>query len=533
MSPQDVPPPRTASGEETRVRPLPLPAQTKGLVEPRVLFTMLRGHRLSFWLAGLIIALLAPMAFALLGTGRAIIGEMISLSFDVERASFIAALGVALLSSALTGFLSLRRSAAWLGAFLWFAVSYVWNFASQAQQPPIGPDGQAQTLAPHALTGVLLGLLAVGLLVTAAGATLGEATGRLLFPPLGALGAALLARIMPAMSASRADHADHLVSAPAVRALATAILLGVALAVGGSQLGAFLTFGVSNQLYEAPAFSGSTGRQHSREHGAVRQGVYSSAALGGERRPYSIYLPSSYDTFPDRRYPVLYLLHGSPGDHTNWFDAGHAVAAADALFAEGAMRETILVAPDGNGAVYRVSAWANSHDKRQRMEDSIATDLVSAIDSQYRTLPDRADRAIGGLSEGGYAAANIALHHPDVFGAAVPLSGYFVAENSSVFGPGPATAPYRTLNSPALYVQTPEGKSAARQVSFVIGVGTGDGTFYKAALAFAAQLRALGASVAYLEVSGGHSWTVWGQLLGQALRIVEPAPRWSPGHDKT
>jgi S-formylglutathione hydrolase FrmB len=265
----------------------------------------------------------------------------------------------------------------------------------------------------------------------------------------------------------------------------------------------------------------------------VRQGTFVSPALGGERKPFSVYLPPSYALFPDRRYPVLYLLHGSPGDHTNWFGAGHAVATADALFAAGVIRETILVAPDGNGAVYRVSAWANSYDKRQRMEDAIATDLVNSIDRQFNTLPDRAHRAIGGLSEGGYAAVNIALHHPDIFGAAVSLSGYFVADNSPVFGPSPPSASYRMLNSPALYVQTPDGQSAARRLSCIIGVGTADGVYYKAALAFVKQLRALGAPVAYVEISGGHSWNVWGQLLGQALRIVEPAPRWYPGHDKT
>jgi enterochelin esterase-like enzyme len=494
---------------------------------------MLSRHRrqVALWLGGFLIALLAPAAYAALGTDRAIRGEMLSLSFDVERAAFVAALGVALLSSALAGCLALRRSAAWLGGFVWFIVSYIWSFVLQAQHPPLGPDGLTQALAPDALNGVLLGLLAVGLLVTAAGATLGESTGRLLFSPLGALGAAFLARLTP--TAALKTGTKHTTSARALGALATAILLGLAVVIGGSQLGAFLTFGLSNQLYEVPALSGSTARGPAPEHGVVQQGAYTSAALGGERRPYSIYLPPSYDVFPDRRYPVLYLLHGSPGDHTNWFDAAHAATTADALFAAGVIRETILVAPDGNGAIYRVSAWANSYDKRQDMEDAVVSDLVAYIDSQYRTLADSAHRAIGGLSEGGYAAANIALHHPDVFGVAVPLSGYFVADNNPVFGPGPATAPYRARNSPALYVQTPEGKSAARRVAFVIGVGTGDGAFYKATLGFVAQLHALGASIEYLEVSGGHSWTVWGLLLGKALPIAEPPSHWYPGHDNT
>jgi enterochelin esterase-like enzyme len=476
------------------------------------------------------IAVIAPAALAALGIDRAVAEGMLSLSFDVERATFITMLGMALLSSMLAGFLGLRRSAAWVGGFLWFALGYVWAFAFQAQHPGAGPDGQPQILRQDTFVGVLLALLAIGLLVTAAGATLGEAAGRLLFPPLRILGVALLQRVRPYKGGDTAYQELRLTRA--LWWLATAAALGVALALGGSQIGQLLTFGLSNQLYES-ALTGSRAQGPLRTHGAVRQGAFVSPALGGQRRLYSIYLPPSYNVFPDRRYPVLYLLHGSPGGHTNWFGGGHAATTADALFAQGAIRETILVAPDGNGTLYRVSAWANSYDRRQRMEDAIATDLVHYIDSQYRTLADRADRAIGGLSEGGYAAANIALHHPDVFGVAVPLSGYFVADNNPLFGPGPATTPYRILNSPALYAQTKEGKAAARRVTFVIGVGKGDGSFYKATRAFVAQLRALGTSLSYLEVSGGHSWTVWGQLLGLALRVIEPAPRWYPSHDQT
>ena len=210
--------------------------------------------RFIAWFVAAFLAVLSPHAFAELGLDRAISEGLLSLSFDVERVTFITALGVALLSSALAGFVALRRTAAWVGGFLWFAFAYVWSFAVQVQHPGVGPDGQPQMLRQDALIGVLLALLAIGLLVTAAGATLGEAGGRLLFPPLRVLGLALLTRIRPRRPQGAVDPEARLVRS--LRSLATATVLGAALLIGGSQISQFLTFGVSNQLYE-PALSNS------------------------------------------------------------------------------------------------------------------------------------------------------------------------------------------------------------------------------------------------------------------------------------
>src|SRR5260370_42167030 len=127
---------------------------------------------------------------------------------------------------------------------------------------------------------------------------------------------------------------------------------------------------------------------------------------------------------------------------------------ANDLITAGKIRETIFVAPDGNGPDYRVSEWANSFDNRQRMEDSIVYDLVHEVDTHYRTLADPADRAIAGNSDGGFAAANIALHHPDVFDTVLSLGGSFVADDRPVFGVAPASIAYPRAKRPALYMTT-------------------------------------------------------------------------------
>src|SRR5262249_45228577 len=82
------------------------------------------------------------------------------------------------------------------------------------------------------------------------------------------------------------------------------------------------------------------------------------------------------------------------------------------------------------------------------------------------TAPSAASRT------GGFAAANIALHHPDVFSTVLSLGGYFVADNSPVFGVGAVAGAYRRINSPAMYATTPSGLQAARSLTIFLGVGT-------------------------------------------------------------
>ncbi len=450
--------------------------------------------------------------------------EMLSLSFDAERARLIAVLCLVLLSAAVSGMLCLRRSAAWLSGTFVFVAIYLWPFLQQAQHPPLGPDDRPEALLPGALATAALTLLAIGSLVAALGAILGEAAGQLVFPSLAALGARLVAR-----ARGSAPPARVLTLRQATGSLALTALVAIALWAAAPGIATYLTFGVSSRLYQPRVLV----NQPIRLKGAVLQSEFVSQALGGMTRRFSIYLPPSYPTSQNQRYPTIYLLHGAPGDDRNWFEAGHADTSADALIAAGLMRQTIIVAPDGNGPVYRVSAWVNSFDHRQRMEDAIAFDLVHYIDGHFRTIADAEHRVIGGLSDGAFGAANIGLHHPDLFGRVVCLSGYFVADHNLVFGTRPANASYRALNSPSIYVQTPLGQSAARRLSFVIGVGTADGMYYADAVAFIKQLSTLGARVRHLEMQGGHSWTLWSQEFARTLRMLEPVPSWGPDRHQT
>lgn len=171
--------------------------------------------------------------------------------------------------------------------------------------------------------------------------------------------------------------------------------------------------------------------------GKVVTNTFASAALGVEKSVV-VYLPRDYET-SGKRYPVFYYLHGLGGDETNWSDKGQLDETADALGLE-----AIVVMPDGDDGFYADSAKPLDYDacmkegaglffpqrkhaetcvRASKYETYITKDLVSFIDTTYRTIPKREARAIAGLSMGGFGAMELSLRHPDMFVAAASHSG--------------------------------------------------------------------------------------------------------------
>lgn len=131
---------------------------------------------------------------------------------------------------------------------------------------------------------------------------------------------------------------------------------------------------------------------------------------------YSVFLPPSYGS-SSRAYPVLYFLHDVYSDSRVLGREG----VADRLAAEmekGAMSEFIIVSPEGHG-----SWFSNFYDGSRLFEDAVTRDLPREIERLYRVLPGPRNRAITGVSMGGYAAIKIALRHPEEYGSASSLSG--------------------------------------------------------------------------------------------------------------
>ena len=144
----------------------------------------------------------------------------------------------------------------------------------------------------------------------------------------------------------------------------------------------------------------------------------------------SIYLPPSYASERNRRYPVVYLLHGYTNSDLGYFGpTGRQLhVIAERVFGAGSAREMILVMPNCMNA-YGGCMYSNSVTAGD-WEGYIADDLVGYMDSHYRTLATRASRGLAGHSMGGYGTLRIAMKRPDVFSAIYALSSCCLNEGT-------------------------------------------------------------------------------------------------------
>lgn len=243
-----------------------------------------------------------------------------------------------------------------------------------------------------------------------------------------------------------------------------------------------------------------------KEHGTVQSISVASPALGGRRQRVVVYLPPGYAQHPARRYPVFYLLHGFPGRPDAFLRTVRAGVVEEILLAKHAMRPLILVMPYGSTGTFTDKEWANGIGRSAGWETFVARDLVGTIDARYRTIPTGAGRALGGLSEGGYGALNIGLHHPGEFRVLQSWSGYTLADNlRSIFGGQPQRLAH---NSPLL--QLANKAAALRRAHTYVWFysGTGDRLRVQNA-AFAAALTQARVPHRFFLVHGGHDWSLW------------------------
>lgn len=220
---------------------------------------------------------------------------------------------------------------------------------------------------------------------------------------------------------------------------------------------------------------------------------------GIDHREYSVYLPGSYDEAEGKRYPVLYLMHGGGGSHTDWQRMG-LQQMADSLVDCGAASEMIIVCPEGNKQnmmYFNASHW--------RYEDYFFEELMPYMEKTYRI--DAAKTAIAGFSMGGGAAVVYGVHHPEKFKMVYDISGYLRRQPLDFLKNDPSAEWRQRViedNNPIKRVMkgTSEEVKAWSKVDWVISVGDQDFTI-EANMDFVKALRQK--KVPYtMHVSEGH-----------------------------
>ena len=246
-----------------------------------------------------------------------------------------------------------------------------------------------------------------------------------------------------------------------------------------------------------------------------------SAALH-ERRSYLVYTPPGYAAAAARgqRFPVLYLLHGSPGSPKQFINVAEAGVALDKGLQSHRLRPFLLAMPNGSNGTFRSETeWANTPKGRY---ETFVKEVVRSVDQRFATRPGRRFRAIGGNSEGGYAAVNLALRNPRTFGIAESWSGYFWESRKGAFAK--ASPAVLAANYPMEYVASKGAQLHRYPLRAFLYKGSREPAVVRArAELFARELRAAGGRVTFRVFHGGHDWQLW---RAQTPRMLAYASRW-------
>jgi enterochelin esterase-like enzyme len=252
-----------------------------------------------------------------------------------------------------------------------------------------------------------------------------------------------------------------------------------------------------------------------------------SKLLNGERK-YAVYLPPDYET-SQRKYPVLYLLHGGGDDQTGWVQFGEVLHIADKAIREGKATPMIIVMPDANTGR---RGYFNDVKGEWRYEDFFFEEFMPFIEKTYRTKNDKRYRAVAGLSMGGGGSFVYALRHPELFSSACPLSastGPLTLEDTKTFleRTGNANASkseienyYKRHSVVSLVNNWPEEHKKA--VRWYIDCGDDDFLFEGNSMVHIAMKKNEIPHEFRIQ-DGGHTWTYWRNALPTVLSFVSDA----------
>ena len=265
-------------------------------------------------------------------------------------------------------------------------------------------------------------------------------------------------------------------------------------------------------------------------HGTVEQIWYPSPTLHMDQRRMYVYLPPDYLKDTTKKYPVLYLLHGGGGDEDAWTTMGRATIIMDNLIASGKALPMIVVMPNGNATqtVSQGFGYGPTPSPQQVIApapnpvgappavpgvrdvqtpgmspipydgsypESLVKDIIPFVEKTYRVVPDKAHRAIAGLSMGGMQTAITTVNNPGTF------------DYIGVFSSGVWDA-----NDPKFLSQLEAIKEGGVKFYWT---GAGDiDQAHNRMVALEADVKAKGIPTSYKEIPGRHYWFLWRNFLG-------------------
>jgi enterochelin esterase-like enzyme len=239
-------------------------------------------------------------------------------------------------------------------------------------------------------------------------------------------------------------------------------------------------------------------------HGTIHIRNYTSTPLQRPRKLY-IYVPPNYDTEPSRRFPVLYLRHGSGDNEANWSEDGRAGIILDNLLSRRKAVPMLIVMPNGDTD----ATWAggSSPAAMDLLAKELMGDIIPLVEKNYRVLKGREHRAITGLSMGGGQAFTIGLKNLESFAWVGEFSSGLLSDKQFNL----------KEHLPGFLEQAQSNNKLLRLVFLSCGI---EDPRYNGQLNLVDVLKEHGLNPVWFETPGAHEWKVWRHSLSQFLQRV-------------
>lgn len=256
----------------------------------------------------------------------------------------------------------------------------------------------------------------------------------------------------------------------------------------------------SASLVTVPASTPALWEPREVPRGSVNINWQRAKALDGEDRAIWIYTPPGYGKDVKRRYPVLYLLHGSNDTAAGWTSVGGANFIMDNMIHEKKVQPMIVVMPFGHATPFGTRGADNTGLFQKYLFD----DVIPYVESEYRVLPDRKNRAIAGLSMGGDQSILIGFGNLDRFSAI----GAF-----SPVGPRDFETRFPELLKDSKAVNS-------KLKAFYIACGRQDPGHFPSSERFVQTLAKHGVQHTFKPTEGAHNYVLWQQYLIEFLPML-------------
>ncbi|MDR2389046.1 MAG: esterase family protein [Tannerellaceae bacterium] len=271
---------------------------------------------------------------------------------------------------------------------------------------------------------------------------------------------------------------------------------------------------------------GLYGQNNWRRQSRVETRTINSKVLNADR-DYNIFIPLSYDQEPNRKYPILYLLHGVMDTNLGWFERGRVKDVMDQLVASGEAHEMIIVTPNAGGNISE-GAWNGYFDMPGwKYETFFFTELIPHIESTFRVIGNKENRAIAGLSMGGGGATVYGQKYPELFSSVYAMSALMSIPQQGAMQSQNPDDKMAILNKSVqdncaigfIKNSNEEQVNKLRSVNWFVDCGDDDFILDRN-IEFNQAMREKGIRHEFRVRDGGHTWEYWHAALYTCLPYV-------------